>query len=54
VNFVGNKLVEHLQTEAYKLIIQDCIIIRNIAKTIQLGDVSNIPAEAKVKSFAVF
>jgi hypothetical protein len=53
VNFVGNKLVEHPQTQAYKSILQDSIIIRNISKTIQDGNTSNIPEEAKVKVCSV-
>lgn len=49
VNFVNNKLVEHPQTQAYKLIIQDSIIIQNITRTIRDGDTSSLPEEAKVK-----
>jgi hypothetical protein len=49
VNFVGSKLVEHPQTQAYKFIVQDCIIIHNITKTMQDGNTSSIPEEAKVK-----
>lgn len=48
VNFVGNKLVEHPQTQAYRLVIQDSIIIQNITKTIRDGGTSDLPAEAKV------
>ncbi|KDR17997.1 DNA-directed RNA polymerase I subunit RPA1, partial [Zootermopsis nevadensis] len=47
VNFVNNKLVEHPQTQAYKLIIQDSIIIQNITRTIRDGDTSSLPEEAK-------
>lgn len=47
VNFLGNKMIEHPQAQAYKLIIQDAIIIRNIMKTVQDGDTRNIPEEAK-------
>ncbi|PNF38093.1 DNA-directed RNA polymerase I subunit RPA1, partial [Cryptotermes secundus] len=47
VNFVGGKLVEHPQTQAYKLIVQDCIIIQNITKTMQDGNANSIPEEAK-------
>jgi hypothetical protein len=49
VNFVANKLVEHPQTQAYKLIIQDSIIIQNITKTMRDGDTSDMPPEAKVR-----
>jgi hypothetical protein len=53
VNFVGSKLVEHPQTQVYKFIVQDCIIMQNITKTMQDGNTSNIPEEAKVKVFSV-
>jgi hypothetical protein len=53
INFVGSKLVEHPQTQAYKYIIQDSIIIRNITKTVQDGNTDNIPEEAKVKVYSV-
>jgi hypothetical protein len=53
VNFVDGSLVEHPQTRAFKNIIQDSIIIRNITKTIQDGNISNIPEEAKVRVCSV-
>jgi hypothetical protein len=41
-------MIEHPQTQAYKFIIQDAIIVKNIMKTVQDGDTRNVPEEAKV------
>jgi len=41
-------MIEHPQTQAYKFIIQDAIIVKNIMKAVQDGDTRNIPEEAKV------
>jgi hypothetical protein len=41
-------MIEHPQTRAYKFIIQDAIIVKNIMRTVQDGDTRNIPEEAKV------
>lgn len=41
-------MIEHPQTQAYKFIIQDAIIMQNIMKTVQDEDTKNIPEEAKV------
>lgn len=54
VNFLGNKMIEHPQSRAYKFIIQDAIILRNIMKTVQDGDTTNIPEEAKVSLYSDF
>jgi hypothetical protein len=47
-------MIEHPQTQAYKLIIQDAIIVKNIMRTVQDGDTKNIPVEAKVSLCSVF
>jgi len=54
VNFLGNKMIEHPQTQAYKFIIQDAIIVKNIMRTVQDGDTRNVPEEAKVSLCSVF
>jgi hypothetical protein len=41
-------MIEHPQTQAYKFIIQDAIIVKNIMRSVQDGDTWNIPEEAKV------
>jgi len=41
-------MIEHPQTQAYKFIIQDAIIVKTIMKAVQDGDTRNIPEEAKV------
>ncbi|XP_078050348.1 RNA polymerase I subunit RpI1 isoform X2 [Augochlora pura] len=48
VNFVDGQMVEHPQTQVYKSIIQDCLVLRNIIQTIQDGDTNQLPEEGKV------
>jgi len=47
-------MIEHPQTQAYKFIIQDAIIVKNIMRTVQDGDTRNVPEEAKVSLCSVF
>nr|XP_034196000.1 DNA-directed RNA polymerase I subunit RPA1 [Osmia lignaria] len=48
VNFVNGQMIEHPQSQVYKSIIQDCLVLRNIIQTIQDGDTSQLPEEGKL------
>nr|XP_033343116.1 DNA-directed RNA polymerase I subunit RPA1 [Megalopta genalis] len=48
VNFVDGQMVEHPQTQVYKSIIQDCLVLRNIIQTIQDGDTNQLPEEGRL------
>ncbi|XP_076749150.1 RNA polymerase I subunit RpI1 [Xylocopa sonorina] len=48
VNFVNGQMIEHPQTQVYKTIIQDCLVLRNIIQTIQDGDTDQLPEEGKL------
>ncbi|XP_076632809.1 RNA polymerase I subunit RpI1 [Colletes latitarsis] len=48
VNFVKGQMIEHPQSQVYKSIIQDCLVLRNIIQTIQDGDTNQLPEEGKV------
>ncbi|XP_011298685.1 DNA-directed RNA polymerase I subunit RPA1 [Fopius arisanus] len=48
VNFLDGQLLEHPQTQVYKHIMQDCLVLRNIIQTIQDGDTSQLPEEGKL------
>ncbi|XP_015122909.1 DNA-directed RNA polymerase I subunit RPA1 [Diachasma alloeum] len=48
VNFLDGQLMEHPQTQVYKHIMQDCLVLRNIIQTIQDGDTSQLPEEGKL------
>ncbi|XP_017875380.1 DNA-directed RNA polymerase I subunit RPA1 [Ceratina calcarata] len=48
VNFVNGQMIEHPQTQVYKSIIQDCLVLRNIIQTIQDGDTEQLPEEGKL------
>ncbi|XP_076249165.1 RNA polymerase I subunit RpI1 [Calliopsis andreniformis] len=48
VNFVNGQMIEHPQTQVYKSIIQDCLVLRNIIQTIQDGDTNQLPEEGKL------
>ncbi|XP_063994065.1 DNA-directed RNA polymerase I subunit RPA1 [Diachasmimorpha longicaudata] len=48
VNFLDGQLIEHPQTQVYKHIMQDCLVLRNIIQTIQDGDTSQLPEEGKL------
>ncbi|XP_043278475.1 DNA-directed RNA polymerase I subunit RPA1 [Venturia canescens] len=47
VNILNSQLVEHPQTQVYKSIIQDCLVLRNIIQTIQDGDTHQLPEEGR-------
>ncbi|KAK2581870.1 hypothetical protein KPH14_002333 [Odynerus spinipes] len=47
VNFINGQMVEHPQTQVYKSIIQDCLILRNIIQCIHDGNTSQLPEEGK-------
>lgn len=49
VNMLNNQLVEHPQSQVYKSIIQDCLVLRNIIQTIQDGDTTQLPEEGRVR-----
>lgn len=49
VNFVNGQMIEHPQSQVYKAIIQDCLVLRNIIQTIQDGDTSQLPEEGRVR-----
>lgn len=48
VNFVNSQMIEHPQTQVYKSIIQDCLVLRNIIQTIQDGSTNQLPEEGKL------
>ncbi|OAD54192.1 DNA-directed RNA polymerase I subunit RPA1, partial [Eufriesea mexicana] len=48
VNFVNGQMIEHPQSQVYKSIIQDCLVLRNIIQTIQDGDTDQLPEEGKL------
>ncbi|XP_054005071.1 DNA-directed RNA polymerase I subunit RPA1 [Hylaeus anthracinus] len=48
VNFVNGQMIEHPQSQVYKSIIQDCLVLRNIIQTIQDGDTNQLPEEGKL------
>lgn len=48
VNFINGQMIEHPQSQVYKSIIQDCLVLRNIIQTIQDGDTEQLPEEGKV------
>ena len=50
VNFVDGQLIDHPQSQVYKYIIQDCLVLRNIIQTIQDGDTSQLPEEGRVRN----
>nr|XP_031847048.1 DNA-directed RNA polymerase I subunit RPA1 [Nomia melanderi]XP_031847057.1 DNA-directed RNA polymerase I subunit RPA1 [Nomia melanderi] len=48
VNYVNGQMVEHPQTQVYKSIIQDCLVLRNIIQTMQDGDTNQLPEEGRL------
>ncbi|KAK0161163.1 hypothetical protein PV327_009665 [Microctonus hyperodae] len=48
VNYLDGQIIEHPQSQIYKLIIQDCLVLRNIIQTIQDGDTSKLPNEGRL------
>ncbi|XP_076181654.1 RNA polymerase I subunit RpI1 [Ptiloglossa arizonensis] len=48
VNFVNGQMIEHPQSQVYKTIIQDCLVLRNIIQTIQDGDTNQLPEEGRL------
>ncbi|XP_003705866.1 RNA polymerase I subunit RpI1 [Megachile rotundata] len=48
VNFVNGQMIEHPQSQVYKSIIQDCLVLRNIIQTIQDGNTNQLPEEGKL------
>ncbi|XP_033315278.1 DNA-directed RNA polymerase I subunit RPA1 [Bombus bifarius] len=48
VNFVSGQMIEHPQSQVYKSIIQDCLVLRNIIQTIQDGDTNQLTEEGKL------
>ncbi|KAF7381991.1 hypothetical protein HZH66_013423 [Vespula vulgaris] len=48
INFLHGQMIEHPQSQVYKSIIQDCLILRNIIQSIQDGDTSRLPEEGKI------
>ncbi|XP_012272524.1 DNA-directed RNA polymerase I subunit RPA1 [Orussus abietinus] len=48
VNFLDDQMIEHPQSQVYKTIIQDCLVLRNIIQTIQDGSTSQLPEEGKL------
>ncbi|XP_024224109.1 DNA-directed RNA polymerase I subunit RPA1 isoform X1 [Bombus impatiens] len=48
VNFVNGQMIEHPQSQVYKSIIQDCLVLRNIIQTIQDGDTNQLTEEGKL------
>lgn len=47
--FVHNEMMENPQSQAYKAIVHDCMIINNIVKSIKDGDTSQLSEDARVK-----
>ncbi|RLU27161.1 hypothetical protein DMN91_000960 [Ooceraea biroi] len=48
INFVDGQMIEHPQTQVYKSIIQDCLVLRNIIQTIQDGGTEHLPQEGRL------
>lgn len=48
VNIFQGQITEHPQTQVYKSIIQDCLVLRNIIQTIQDGGTDHLPQEGRV------
>lgn len=48
VNQLHGQLIEHPQTQVYKNIMQDCLILRNIIQTIQDGGTDQLPQEGRL------
>ncbi|KAK9309722.1 hypothetical protein QLX08_000714 [Tetragonisca angustula] len=48
VNFVNGQMVEHPQSQVYKSIIQDCLVLRNIIQTVQDGDTDQLSEEGRL------
>nr|CAD7199685.1 unnamed protein product [Timema douglasi] len=47
VNYVDNKMMEHAQTEVYKRILQDNMVLRNVIKLVQDGNTEDLTEEGK-------
>ncbi|CAG5085409.1 Similar to Polr1a: DNA-directed RNA polymerase I subunit RPA1 (Mus musculus) [Cotesia congregata] len=45
INKLKNQIIEHPQNQAYKSILSDCLVIKNIIKVVQDGDTRNLPQE---------
>ncbi|KAI4482207.1 hypothetical protein M0804_008758 [Polistes exclamans] len=48
INFLHGQMIEHPQSQVYKSIIQDCLILRNIIQYIQNGNTNQLPEEGKM------
>ncbi|XP_046828533.1 DNA-directed RNA polymerase I subunit RPA1 isoform X2 [Vespa crabro] len=48
INFLHGQMIEHPQSQVYKSIIQDCLILRNIIQSIQDGNTSRLPEEGRM------
>ncbi|EFN81707.1 DNA-directed RNA polymerase I subunit RPA1 [Harpegnathos saltator] len=48
VNILHGQVIEHPQTQVYKNIMQDCLILRNIIQTIQDGGTDQLPQEGRL------
>ncbi|XP_015182840.1 PREDICTED: DNA-directed RNA polymerase I subunit RPA1 [Polistes dominula] len=48
VNFLHGQMIEHPQSQVYKSIIQDCLILRNIIQYIQHDNTNLLPEEGKM------
>lgn len=50
VNVVGGRMVEHDQTQLYKNILQNSMLLRTIIQVVQNdGDINVLPVEAKAR-----
>nr|CAD7431182.1 unnamed protein product [Timema monikensis] len=47
VNYIDNKMMEHAQTEVYKRILQDNMVLRNVIKLVQDGNTEDLTEEGK-------
>lgn len=48
VNFIHGQMIEHPQSQVYKNIMQDCLVLRNIIQTIQDGGTNHLPQEGRL------
>ncbi|XP_066591152.1 DNA-directed RNA polymerase I subunit RPA1 [Prorops nasuta] len=48
VNFLNGQMVEHPQSQVYKSIMQDCLVLRNIIQAIQDGNTDQLPEEGRM------
>ena len=51
VNVMSDQVLEHPQSQVYKAVLQDCMILNNIIQAMQDGDSSRLPDEGESSYF---